>query len=63
MLQSVSSKKHKIVINDMLDQMGGEYVRFRLENLLVKDSLADLLKQKKVTIKSKLTHSHKERLR
>jgi hypothetical protein len=47
----------------MFSEMGGEYDRFRLENLLLKQSLADLLKKKKVTIKSKLTLANKERLR
>jgi hypothetical protein len=39
----------------MFDQMGGEYDRFRIENLIKKTTLGELLHQKKIKIVSKLT--------
>ncbi len=36
LLQSVSRKKHKLIIDNMFREMGGEYDRFRLENYLLK---------------------------
>ena len=42
--------------------MGGEYDRFRLENLLKKKSAAELLNDKKIKIKTKLTAPQNERV-
>lgn len=38
----------------MFDEMGGEYDRFRLENILKRKPLSELLKERHISIRSKL---------
>jgi hypothetical protein len=38
----------------MFDEMGGEYDRFRIENLLKRKPLSELLKERKISIRTKL---------
>jgi len=42
----------------MFDEMGGEYDRFRIENIVRKTTLGEMLQQKKIKIISKLTKAN-----
>jgi hypothetical protein len=43
-LEKVSRKSYDRYVDEMFLEMGGEYDRFRLENLLKRKPLAELLK-------------------
>lgn len=58
LLKSRTPSLYSKHIEDMFGDMGGEYDRFRLDGQLKRKPLFELLKEKRVTIKSKLSEKN-----